>query len=121
MKFNVYSTIFRSVLRCFWSPFLDLGARSPISSLLKKGTFAKRTESKNGLQKPREYGGLDICFMRLPFLGQKLKTGGQARKMPKNLFCCCCKSGLHIYRTKLYHTEILTTSVYNPLLLGKST
>ena len=60
---RLYPTILGGVLRGFWSPFLDLGARSAIFWHLKTGTFGKSarfqmalraSKSKNGLQKPRE-------------------------------------------------------------------
>ena len=38
---NVYSTILGGVLRGFWSPFFDLGARSTIFCHLEKGPFVK--------------------------------------------------------------------------------
>ena len=38
---NVYPTILGGVSRGFWSPFLDLGARSAIFRHLKTGTFGK--------------------------------------------------------------------------------
>ena len=41
---NVYPTILGGVSRGFWSPFLDLGARSAIFWHLKTGTFAKSVQ-----------------------------------------------------------------------------
>ena len=38
---NVYPTILGGVSKGFWSPFLDLGARSTIFRHLKKGTVDK--------------------------------------------------------------------------------
>ena len=38
---NVYPTILGGVSRGFWSPFIDLGARSATFWHLKRGTFAK--------------------------------------------------------------------------------
>ena len=38
---NVYPTILGGVLRGFWSPFLDFGARSAIFWHLEMGTFGK--------------------------------------------------------------------------------
>ena len=53
---NVYPTIWGGVSRGFWSPFLDLGARSAIFWHLKMGTLAKSARfqvSKNGTSKER--------------------------------------------------------------------
>ena len=68
-----------------WSPFLDSGARSPIFGHLKVGTFPIfrcpkmglwAAESKNGdhffTPTSPQNGGIDICFMRLPLLGELL-------------------------------------------------
>ena len=41
---NVYPTILRGVLLGFWTPFLDLGARSAIFWHLKMVTFAELTK-----------------------------------------------------------------------------
>ena len=43
---NVYPTILEGVLRDFWSPFLDLGARSAIFWHLKMGTSAGRVSNQ---------------------------------------------------------------------------
>ena len=43
---NVYPTILGGVSRGFWSPFLDLGARSAIFWHLKTGTFGESARFK---------------------------------------------------------------------------
>ena len=67
-----------------WSPFLDSAAQSPIFGHLKVGTFPIFRCLKMGLWAPKskigDYfftptpplnGGLHICFMCLPLLGEK--------------------------------------------------
>ena len=80
---NVYPTILGGVSRGFWSPMLDLGARSAFFWHLKTGTFAKNARyqvPKNGTSSaqifegtpktPRntpQNGGVDSWFMRFHF------------------------------------------------------
>ena len=68
-----------------WSPFLDSGARSPIFGHLEMGKVPTFRCPKMGLRVPEskngdhfftptspQNGGIDICFMRLPLLGELL-------------------------------------------------
>ena len=68
-----------------WSPFFDSGARSPIFGHLKMPKVPifrcpkmglRAPESKNGdhffTPTSPQNGGIDICFMRLPLLGELL-------------------------------------------------
>ena len=80
---NVYPTILGVVSRGFWSPFLDVGARSAIFWHLKTGTFNKSAcfqvpksgtwsaqiferTPKTSRNTPQN-GGVDIWFIRFHF------------------------------------------------------
>ena len=46
---NVYPTFLGGVLRGFWTPFLDRGARSAIFWHVKTGTFGHKQNQKKGV------------------------------------------------------------------------
>ena len=71
------ATILEVVLLGFWSPFLDLGAWSPIFCHLKRGTFDKSAlfqVTKNGTSSAK----ICKCKCKCPFSSEKKSLFGDA-------------------------------------------